>query len=333
MGTTDRHRHFHYIALAMCSTETSEDYEFVLRTVKEWVERLSSSQYSPRTVIADGALAIRNAAQLVFKDILVKMCWFHVIQAVRNKLPNLFTDESLRKQILTDIRTMHKLTSDRKFKAAAILFLKKWKKESDFVKYFEREWLKLRINWHEGENPEVPSTNNSLEANNRVIKDFHTLRARPTVAIFRSELIRIVTDISLEFEGKQFETSHPKFSAETWEAALHWISQRKPRYYIGRNCYTTASSYMRSEEWKTFEDVQKNAFRQPKVFKPKHQQISLENAKCTCTTFSKKLVCKHTVGICAIVKTIPESELKAVIKLPLGRHGRPKKARKALVRM
>ena len=55
---------------------------------------------------------------------------------------------------------------------------KKWKNEEKFLQYFSSQWLNSKNGWFEGLATYVPSTNNALEATNRVIKDEDTLRER-----------------------------------------------------------------------------------------------------------------------------------------------------------
>ncbi len=70
-------------------------------------------------------------------------------------------------------------------RCASLLFLKKWNKtETEFTDYFENEWLTLFDSWYEGNSNFAPSTNNSLKATNKVIKDEHTFRERHPLVRF-----------------------------------------------------------------------------------------------------------------------------------------------------
>jgi hypothetical protein len=70
------------------------------------------------------------------------------------------------------ILTLFQLSSSPEiFEKAVELFKKKWNTEQAFLNYFEREWLSDNSNWYEGVGVcNVPSTNNALEAFNKVIK-------------------------------------------------------------------------------------------------------------------------------------------------------------------
>jgi len=71
------------------------------------------------------------------------------------------------------------------FRNASSLLLKKWSQtEKEFAEYFENEWLKTLDSWYEGYSTFTPSTNNPLEARNKVIKDEHTFREQHTLSRF-----------------------------------------------------------------------------------------------------------------------------------------------------
>ena len=56
------------------------------------------------------------------------------------------------------------------------------KRDDYLLKYFINEWLSSKDGWYEGYQTHRPSTNNALEATNRVIKDEDTLRERLPLA-------------------------------------------------------------------------------------------------------------------------------------------------------
>jgi hypothetical protein len=79
-----------------------------------------------------------------------------------------------KKEILDDVDKLQLCKSEIVFRSASSLFLKKWSKmEKEFTDYFENEWLKILDPWYEGYSIFTPSTNNSLEAANKVIKDMN----------------------------------------------------------------------------------------------------------------------------------------------------------------
>jgi hypothetical protein len=72
-GTIDFQRHFHPIVAAVCSRETSEDYEFVCKAIKN-----KCPNYNPSNLLADGAHEITNGFEKVFGAGFKRiMCWAH----------------------------------------------------------------------------------------------------------------------------------------------------------------------------------------------------------------------------------------------------------------
>lgn len=72
--------------------------------------------------------------------------------------------------------------------------IESWKGQNfdDFANYFESTWINSDVsNWYEGAS-EYISTNNGLEATNKVLKDTHTLRKKQPFAEFMQTLKDIV---------------------------------------------------------------------------------------------------------------------------------------------
>lgn len=163
VGTVDRSRKFHVLAYACVTNETALDYTFLFQTMIDAVKLIHDSQLSPKALIADGDRAIRNAFKDTFTSVDVMiMCYVHVLRNV-NKRP-LSDAKNHRKLINADIEIMHQAGSEDQFDEIAALFIKKWeKKERDFVRYFEDQWLGDLKYWHVGASLYDPSDNNHVE--------------------------------------------------------------------------------------------------------------------------------------------------------------------------
>lgn len=61
IGSTDKFKKYHPFAVAVVSSEKEEDYKFIFREFKVNIETMFQILYTPKTLLADGALAIRNA--------------------------------------------------------------------------------------------------------------------------------------------------------------------------------------------------------------------------------------------------------------------------------
>jgi hypothetical protein len=77
----------------------------------------------------------------------------------------------------------------------------KWiKTQPNFIEYFQTGWLTSRKGWYEGVRHLTPSTNNALEATNRVIKAKNTLRERLPLSKFKVLAFEIVEKWSKPYE-------------------------------------------------------------------------------------------------------------------------------------
>jgi hypothetical protein len=94
------------------------------------------------------------------------------------------------------------------------------------LNYFEREWLSDNSNWYEGVMKHVPSTNNALEAFNKVIKDTHTLRERLSLNHFLSVALESVQQWSNDYktELKKF-SKIPTITLSLWTSAYQWTKR------------------------------------------------------------------------------------------------------------
>ena len=102
-GVSDADRQVTQVAFAVSSGETKDDYEVVLRAMKEGIQAVSGETFEPRVVVADAAEAITLAAEAVFTGVLRRACWFHVRKGVETVLRK---DSAMRKACLADIRVL-----------------------------------------------------------------------------------------------------------------------------------------------------------------------------------------------------------------------------------
>ncbi|CAF0884366.1 unnamed protein product [Didymodactylos carnosus] len=121
-------------------------------------------------LIAGGSEAMRNAFSKVFgTDRSIVMRWAHMRKREEKQLC-LVEDKNLHTEIMDDDDTLQLSKDNTTFEIAIKLFLKKWKNQEQFIHYFSSEWLESKNGWYEGLEMYVSSTNNALEATNRVIK-------------------------------------------------------------------------------------------------------------------------------------------------------------------
>lgn len=231
VGTVDQGKIFHPLCFAVCSSESTEDYKFIFKTISDTVEKLTKSKFEPTVMIADGADAIRNAFYSVFPSAKIDiMCWAHVIRNVNKQ--TFRGGVKAKNAVLNDLRILQLSCSEEIFERNSKLFLKKWmKKEPDFVKYFNKQWLGVHKNWYEGAAEYTPSTNNGLEAFNGVIKSNYTFRNRLKFAEFIDVMSNVAQKISIEFESNERRMlEYPEIDSKLWKASYEWAKNEE----IGR---------------------------------------------------------------------------------------------------
>lgn len=111
------------------------------------------------------------------------------------------------------------------FEYMSKLFCEKWTtSEVNFVDYFKKQWLGPHSNWFEGAAEYTPSTNNSLESHNAVIKRKITFRKRLPLNQFLIAMEGMTKDVSIQLYNEQRSIAvEPSISNETWTnaAMLH----------------------------------------------------------------------------------------------------------------
>ena len=148
-------------------------------------------------------------------------------------------DPTVAEEIMNDIEMLHLSNSSSIFELALTLFIKKWKIKNktkdqsiiNFLSYFENKWIKSNNGWYEGIQLYTPSTNNALEATNKVIKDDGTFRERHFLSRFLVIASNIINDWSVERDPSSINAK--SFSIELsinlnlWTAAYHWAKSPK----------------------------------------------------------------------------------------------------------
>lgn len=101
--------------------------------------------------------------------------------------------------------------------------------------YFESEWVRKNTFWYKGAAAHilktVPSSNNAIEAANRLIKDEHTLRERFDLGQFRAVLLLETWSLAYVDGEKEFHDT-PEIKLEQWTAAYAWAKHNIPMKVI-----------------------------------------------------------------------------------------------------
>lgn len=177
----------------------------------------------------------------------------------------------IRAKFLIDYDKLQLLKTNEIFDVAADLFVEKWQKDyPDLMKYFQGEWLNKNRLWYEGAQKLIPSTNNALEAVNKVIKDENTLRGLFDLGRFRVVVFEIIENWSLLcVNGLKEIHLQPEISLEMWTNAYNWAkldvkmqvdeTQSLVSYKIPADPNRTDVEQMSSDmDWTTFKQLKKN---------------------------------------------------------------------------
>jgi hypothetical protein len=235
-----------------------------------------------------------------------------------------------RSLILSDINTLQLSSSPEIFEKAVELFKKKWNTEQAFLNYFEREWLSDNSNWYEGVMKHVPSTNNALEAFNKVIKDTHTLRERLSLNHFLSVALESVQQWSNDYktELKKF-SKIPTITLSLWTSAYQWTKKNKPvlivsqqesqiSYKIPAGDSTEEPGELNdicAENWVEFEEFKNKAF-SSWITTMSTSPDEWIKGNCNCPAFFKNMICKHIIGIAIRLKYVkPPPEARNISRV------------------
>ena len=340
VGTTDESRQFHCFGMGVCTDEKTDDFKFLFNSLKSGAEKILHSPIDPSTLISDAAKSIHNSFKEVFgDDKLVVMCWAHMKKNVSKKVEK-FVAPEFRAEILSDIDILQLSQSNDIFDKAAILFLDKWYEETEFISYFEAEWLDSNRFWYEDAEKLTPSTNNALESFNRVIKDENSMRERQPISRFSVELLDWIERWSGNYTtGLKVFHTEPKIDLKLWKSSYDWANQKKSissksegqriSYEVpAKNVLALSEA---EESWETFDEFKERAFNSWTVILPKNR-TDWKKGECNCPAFFKKFLCKHVVGLAIRLKAaFPPIEAKNDPFSVKAKRGRPTKSKKALL--
>lgn len=344
IGTTDQDKSFHMAGLGVCSHEKEADFAFCFASIKKGVLMVCDTDLKIDTVISDAAHSIQKGFKTVFgQDATVLMCWAHVIPAVQLHAKTLIP-KAKQNELLEDLRQIQVISSPEIFDAVMKLFLKKWESYPNFIEYFTKQWIHLNPNWYEGAKILTPSTNNALEATNRVIKDDRTFRERLPLPRFIEVLYHIIDDWGLRYDANLSEFSDvPTIHLPLWTKSYQWAKLNK-KIQITRTdnhqiCKVPANSLIELVEnsktyinWETFDEFKEFYFNEWTTTLSNDPE-KWSSGTCTCPTFMKEFICKHVVGIALRLKYVQAPF--AARHFPIGekrKRGRPAKAKLALHR-
>lgn len=353
VGTTDMGRQFHPFGMAVCSNETSKDFEFIFGALKEGVKNIFKADMKPQVLICDAANSISNGYKEVFEDDhMVVMCWAHARKNIVKKASAFLKNKQQLIEFIYDLDKLQLSKTTRIFNKASNLFLLKWKSiSSELVEYFEREWLLQNRYWYEGARLNTPSTNNGLESFNATIKREHTFRERLELSRFLVVLFEMLKQLSEEYtHGLKIFENTPKIELLTWTSAYHWarsnmdcvtqVTENMIEYIIPAR-HTLSSEQLdisiekeKKVNWLSFDEFKIQSFHFSTTrFPYPLNKTNWQQGICDCYDYLKYFICSHILGIALRMKfTTAPIEAK---NIPIGekrKRGRPEKAKNALTK-
>lgn len=227
VGTSDLHKKFHPFGVAVCTNETTADFEFVFNSLKIGLKEIFDVDFNPKYLISDAARSIHNGFRNVYGDeACVIMCWYHMKTALTKRMESLIKDKAQRIAFHGDINKLQVAKTIEIFDIAANLFVQKWSLVSkDLMTYFQEEWLTKNRYWFEAFARRTPSTNNCIESFNNIVKTFHTFRERLLLGEFRKVLFDMTRQwaVAIKSELTVVHNDRPHIDLEMWTKSYAWL--------------------------------------------------------------------------------------------------------------
>ena len=233
-GVADANKSFFPCVISVVSSETTEDYSFVMRSIKDGVSTHCGVDFNPEVVVADMAKSITAAAIEVFPGAIRRVCWFHLKKAVEQRARK--EPKEMYDIIMCDLANIQLSSCPEQFHHAAALMIEKWEaawRGSDFVSYFKSVVLGDNSAFYEGVHLGSPSTNNGLEAVNCVIKDIFTVRSRLPLGQFLRQMVGISRHWSMDMGTRRNMSEKPVAEHADLKMAYEWTQTGKKLIQVG----------------------------------------------------------------------------------------------------
>jgi transposase-like protein len=131
------------------------------------------------------------AAKSVFRDCDISMCYFHLMQAIRDCKKQIGDDYD---KVMDEIRSLHWSKNEQVFKKRWEVIGRRWSKNFKwFYDYFVKYWIKKNNHWRIYDSPPgYAKTNSPIESFNSSIKRDFTNRKRSSVLGFITKMAAII---------------------------------------------------------------------------------------------------------------------------------------------
>lgn len=353
VGVSDYAKHFHLSGLAICSSESTADYEFLFRSLKMGVELVTTEAFNPKILVADAAPAITNGFKNVFGvDEMIRInCYAHLMMNVNKRK---FQSLANKSKIKLDIDKLRFACNEHMFNVGSALFIEKWSElEPEFTMHFKNVYIENNNLWYAGAACRVPKTNNGLECFNRIMKSQQTHHQRKTFSEFKSSILIMVRERSKEYllDKGAFQTTiniDDDTLLKGWQYAMSKKSMISVKsddgkyvsFYVfaGDNMDKITNADVDNYDKRTYQDFDSFVVEAFSIYKIKFDQNAIiwQMAECTCPAFAKQYSCKHMAAVAFRLGILnPPDNLWAKAEAPIEAkraRGRPRKATPALVK-
>ena len=154
------------------------------------------------------------------------MCWYHMIAAVKKKLPKVLNNVEHEETIKDCIRVLHNEQDRNIFKALLVLFEEYLShiKEEGFKSYFQSTWVRQHPGWIRCRVPAgLPLTNNPLESFNAKLKQL-SHHKRVNLGAYMEEMAdHIRTESVKKSDESDCDLRLPTVTSRHWEDALAYL--------------------------------------------------------------------------------------------------------------
>ena len=221
LGITDIAGEFHPIAYCVTSHEKEEDFIAFFSAVKKLSSELELD-FNPDFLMMDASDATYNAASKIFPNIMILMCYFHLMQNVLKNCKSMFKTEGEFESFQDAIYDLHISKSESEYTERLSAFKKKYEhiNTRKAYDYMAKQWINNeKFNkWQIFHSPPgYANTNSNIESFNRQIKGF-TQKKKLSVFGMIDKCCEMVHFYSTEQAGRFNE--YPKFKTKLNEAAF-----------------------------------------------------------------------------------------------------------------
>jgi hypothetical protein len=324
IGTEDRWRRFHLVAVGITVEETADELASALSLLRikihESRDHGDPEIWSPRIAIADGSPAISRAIKTVFPDTIRTNCYFHVKSNVRKR----FEKHKDYAALQCDLSILANARSHQQFEAWASCFLRRWDYDDEigafFSAKFNHQW-EANFFWGVGGLCCLSNsrTNNGTEAFNKEIKSTWVRRSICSIprliAILKSAHMEVTSREGCELDNFDPHDFYQDKLLNYWKQAASMIDSLDGQLAVvqdnhfmsgyGGTGTTYAVGHVSQEEISKMlcgdfdpftEDIQGSL-----TFVPSTTELSLlppgEGSVCTCQQFITDNLCAHILLI------------------------------------